>query len=276
VTGVIGVVEQVDLIDARVTLLTTIDASGAIASVFLRPPKTDLKDLTVRILQKLNQWYSRRPGDPFKFDAWRMFENWVIREIGKHVPAESHLVIIDHADWSGLPWHVAAARRWSTSYISSWNALLTLAGPPCPDLQKSARLGIACVPSFDDGPQVVAALFGSSKRTEAFATGAGVAFEVALEAGCGQDELRQLLQACDVVKLLCHGYVSPEEREVAVMIAVDQSLPPRLAQAAETKQGRAHRFSWRHVEELARTPRLVVSGACSSSRAHIAGQGERL
>jgi tetratricopeptide (TPR) repeat protein len=274
--GALGVLEWIDAGISRAMLLTIIPASGAISSHWLRLPKVELEKLPARILAKLNQWTLRRPGDPFEFEAWQVFENWMIAAISPYLPPDNHLAVIEHPDFSGLPWHVAASARWSCSYASGWSTLLALADKGKGDTVQQRRLGVACVPTFDDGMELAAALRGSAEGTVALAAAYGLACESAFDADCDNERLGRLMQECSLLKLLCHGYFSQEEREVALMISAGGHLPLKLPQAADTPLGRAHRFSWRHIAGLSQTPHVVFSAACSSLRSHIAGQGERL
>lgn len=129
-----------------------------------------------------------------------------------------------------------------------------------------------------DDPSALLAVARLAYRDGEVAAGRA-AFEAipdACERDCDRERLGALLEGCAVVKLLCHGHVSEDEREVALMVAANGQLPLKLPQAADTVVGRAHRFSWRQIAQLERAPRLIFSAACQSARAHIAGQGERL
>ncbi len=271
--GAVGVIEWIDIGIATAMLLTTINQDRRVASTWLQLPEIDLDKLRGRILSKLNNWTLLRPGDPFELKEWREFERWVATEIAQHLPDESHLAIIEHEDLSGFPWHVAAAPRWTCSYASGWNALLNL---PMSGDRTDQTVGVALAPAFDESAEMAAALRDSAERTAAFAASRGLPFVAAYEKECDRERLRELLETREIVKLLCHGYVSAEEREVALMIAANGQLPLKLPQAADSPAGRVHRFSWRQIAELKRAPRLIFSAACSSARAHIAGQGERL
>jgi hypothetical protein len=86
--------------------------------------------------------------------------------------------------------------------------------------------------------------------------------------------VRSLLEERTMVKLLCHGYVDPDEQDVAWMIANAGALPPGVA--AASPEARPHRFSWRDCQDLRSSPPMVFSAACSSAHSHATPTGERL
>jgi tetratricopeptide (TPR) repeat protein len=274
--GVIGILEWLDIGAAHVNILTTIDAAGTVNARRLRLPDVNLGELTTRMLTRLNNWTLDRPGDPFDLKEWLTFEAWVASEISGPLGANGHLVVIEHPTQMGLPFHVAVRNHSTCSYASSWNTILSLRCVVGPVSAEKPCLGTACVPAFEDRPEIIEAFKLSTARTTDFARRSGLRFEQAIEDGCDHKHLSRLLQKCTVLKLLCHGYYDPKEHEVALMIAHSGELPLKLAQAANTPRGRAHRFSWKDIETLGRAPRIVFSGACSSLRAHLVGQGERL
>jgi len=239
-------------------------------------PGVDLKRLTPRILTKLNQWTLQRPGDPFEFEDWRVFEQWFLLEVLKYLEVDSHLVVIEHLSFAGLPWHVAAGCHLTCSYTSSWNTLFALHREPEPPQFKEDIIGVACVPTFDDGSELISAFHDAASRIEKQISDKGLSFVSAIDRDCDHKEFRRLLEKCGTLVVFCHGYFSPEEGESALMVAYEGHLPLKLPQAAASAQGRAHRFSWKNLSEVKRTPKIVISAACSSLRGQIAGQGERL
>jgi tetratricopeptide (TPR) repeat protein len=277
VQGVVGVIEWMEADDYLALLLTTIERDGRIGAHFLPWPKFDLNALHETILAKLSRWHRAR-GDPFTFSEWHDFETWLAATLAPYLPDESHLVIIEHESLPGLPWHVAAAPRWSCSYAASWNSLLQ----PPPDEAETAganertALGVALAPAYDDEEDVVNALRVSAQRTVDFSAARGLPLRASYERECDRDRLRELLESCRVLKLLCHGFLSEREQEVAWMIAANGALPFKLPQIAATSAGRAHRYSWKQLNELQCAPQVIFSAACSSARAHMAGLGERL
>jgi hypothetical protein len=84
------------------------------------------------------------------------------------------------------------------------------------------------------------------------------------------------LESVNVAKILCHGFITAADNVVALSLAREGRLPPADSMSAAAASGRAHRFDWRECRRLKRSPELVLSGACSSGRSHMAGIGERL
>lgn len=274
--GAIGIIEWIDIGSHTAMLLGGVNRDGRVFSHWLQLPDVDLDGLHERMLTRLRNWTTERPGDPFDLPNWRKFEEWVAAEVAQYLPDNSHLVIIEHEDLHGFPWHVAASPRWTCSYASGWNSLLRLAADDEQRGENVATLGVAMVPQFGEGGEMRNALRASAQRSAEFAAMKGLPFRAAYENECDHDRLRELMQSCDALKVLCHGFVSEEEREVAWMIAAGGELPLKSSEAADAPAGRAHRLSWRQIAQLHRAPRAVFSAACSSARAHIAGEGERL
>lgn len=274
--GTVGVIEWIDIGSHTAMLLSGINSDGIVFSHWLQLPDVDLNGLHERILTRLRNWTTERPGDPFDLPNWVKFEEWVAAEVAQYLPGNSHLVVIEHEDLHGFPWHVAASPRWTCSYASSWNSLLRMTTGSEQRDENAATLGVAAAPQFGEGEEMLKALRESARRSSEFATANGLPFRAAYDTECDHDRLHELMQSCDVLKILCHGFVSEEEREVAWMIAAGGELPLKSSEAADTPAGRAHRFSWRQIAQLQRAPRAVFSAACSSARAHIAGEGERL
>lgn len=274
--GAVGVIECVDSDDYLALLLTMIGSDGRPAARFLPWPKLDLDTLRKTMLTKLNRWHRGR-GDPFALPEWQEFEAWLVATLVPLLPDDSHLVIIEHESLLGLPWHVAAAPHWSCSYAASWNSLLRLPDKAdVTDADGRTALGIALAPAYDEEPEVVQAMRVSAQRTIDFAAAMGLSLRTAYERECDHERLRALLESCRILKLLCHGLVYEREHEVAWMIAANQALPFKLPQIAATPVARAHRYSWKQLQELERAPQVLFSAACSSARAHLAGLGERL
>jgi tetratricopeptide (TPR) repeat protein len=275
-SGVLGIVEWVHFGPSIGAIITTINDSGDVQSRWLKMPSFNLFDITNRTRSRLSGWTSLTPGDPFENAAWREFEDWLLEEVGQVLPDDEHLIIIESSDFLGLPWHIAASSHWSCSYASGWQVLFELVRQSDSIGGDEVRIGVACVGTYDDGKDLLATLRQSSRRTEDFASSNGYRCESAYDTGCDHARFSELISEANVFKILCHGYVSRREDEVAFMIATQQSLPLKLPQAAETEIGRAHRFSWKDFGKLQRSLQVVFSAACSSLSTHIVGQGERL
>jgi hypothetical protein len=255
-------------------LLTRIDDSGRVQSRWLEQPDVNLNTLRRRIETKLQNWLPSRPGDPFDMGEWRRMEEWLHRSLRADLPEGGHLIVLEHAAFAGLPWHVAAAPAWSASYAPGWSTLLSLharasTGP-------ASSLGLLTVPRFGESPKVLDAFRASTRRSRDFAAGRSLSVFEAVEADGDADAARRILHEADVAKLLCHGFVDPSTHEVALMLAHAGRLPLRDSIVAATPEGREHRLSWRDCQRLSRASQVVFSAACSTGRSHVAGLGERL
>jgi hypothetical protein len=271
--GPTAVLEWLYTADGVVGLATFIGANGAASMADLSNPGVDLDDLAERIEQRLSVWHPGRKGDPFDLPEWAKFTKWLRQTLKDRLPTGGQLVVIEHEEAWGLQWHVAAAPRWRTSYAASWSALLhhtAAAGVP------DGPLGVAMVTKFHEAPHVLSSLRKSVARTRALAKTTGRKCQVKAQNECDREALIEMLANCAFVKVLCHGYVDPADKQVALMLAHTGSLPLADSVAAATPEGRQHRFGWTECARLPRAPRLIFSAACSSGQAHPGGLGERL
>jgi tetratricopeptide (TPR) repeat protein len=274
--GDVAVLEITAFADMYAMMVTIVGSDGGIAAHLLPHGDVAFEALTTEIVNRLANWTSQMPGDPFAIEQWKKLEAWISERLSPLLPRRSHLVVLESAILVGLPWHVAVPSHWTCSYAASWSSLLTAtkenrSAPTGPDV-----IGVALVPTFDENAEVLSALRLSDDRSRKFAAASALKFEDAVEIACDHGELSRLLQSSTILKILCHGYFSKPENEVAWMVAAGGELPLKSAHAASTAAGRRHRFSWRNIVALERGPRVVFSAACSSARAHIVGEGERL
>ena len=271
--GPTAVFEWLDTEEGVVGLATFLAADGAASMSDLSDPGVDLDDLAERVAQRLSVWHPGRKGDPFDLPEWSKFARWLQQTLENRLPDGGQLVVIEHEEVWGLPWHVAAAPRWRACYAASWSALLQHASSESvPD----GPLGVAMVTKFHDAPQVLSALEESVVRTRSLAQSVGRECQASVQNKCDREALLKMLEGCAFVKVLCHGYVDPADKQVALMLAHDGSLPLADSVAAATGEGRRHRFGWKECAALHRAPKLVFSAACSSGQAHPGGLGERL
>ena len=270
----VGVLEWISGTNGIRWLLTTVDEVGRVRASWLQPPRLDLQQMRHKLHQRLQNWYLGRPGDPFELPVWRSFESWLAQALAGQLLEAGTLVVIEHTELLGIPWHVAAAPRWHTSYVPSWTALIKARDtrPQMSDL----TLGLAMVPKFHESAANVAAMEESLKRTEEIAESLGCQLQKALMGDCDSDGLLRVLESSSVAKILCHGFVSPSDNVVALFVAHGGIVPPADSLTAATESGRKHLFDWRDLRHLQRAPSVVFSAACSSGRSHLAGIGERL
>lgn len=254
---------------------TVINSDGNVQSKVLSIADIDLAKVAARIQARLSSWSPGREGEPFAFPAWQALEAWLLESLDPLVDDGGHIVFLEHEEYAGIPWHVAARSRWTTSYASGWVNLIRLlsADPP---KRPIARLAECVVPRFHESAMVLAAMNASAMRTREMAKRIGIHLEAKSGTECDRDALRTMLGDADVTKVICHGYVSREQHDVAFMLAASGSLPLAHSVAAGSTMGKRHRFGWSECRGLAKSSRLILSAACSSGHAHVVGLGERV
>jgi len=259
-------------------LATFIAADGMVTesyqSLFKEFKIDDLNMLAEKITHKLSIWHADRSGSPLDLKEWQSFENWLGKELDDRLPAGGRLVIIEHEAIAGLQWHIAAAPHWRVSYTPSWSALLSTRQVTAPN--KEGPIGLAMVPKYRESADNLRALESSVSCTEQLTTQLGLELKNALREVCDRDALIGVLEGTTVAKVLCHGFVDPDEDIVAFMVARHSELPLANSVAANTQAGREHRFDWRDFRQLKGAPAVLFSAACSSGQSHHAGLGEKL
>lgn len=273
-SGSLAVVEWVETAELIAGMVTVVGADGAVSSHWLKQPDLEIGELATRLRARLGNWRPGRRGDPFDLPEWRTLEEWLLASLSPHLGEEGHVVFVESREHAGLPWHVAA-RRWPASYATSWTAMLSLASET--PRQELHRVGVVLVPRSRESDGVLQALRASAVRTREAARAAGLVFlQEEDERRCDHAAFRRILGGSTVAKLLCHGFVDPSEREVALMLAHDGALPLALSVAADSPAGRAHRLSWQQCRDLPSAPAVIFSAACSTGTSHLVGLGERL
>ena len=272
--GHLAVVEWVETQDLIAGLVTVVGSDGSVSSHWLKSPNIEIGKLAATLRERLSNWRPGRRGEPFDLPDWRALEEWLVGSLSPHLPGDGHVVFIESQEHSGLPWHVAA-RRWPASYATSWTSMLLIRSEP--DRRGNQRVGIVLVPRTHESEQVLQALRESAARTRDFAGVSG--FDVLQEEDerrCDFQVFRRIMGDATVAKLLCHGFVNPAEREVALMLAFDGVLPLALSVASDSPAGRVHRLGWQQCRKLDSAPAVIFSAACSSGSSHLVGLGERL
>jgi len=272
--GSLGVIEWIDAGDRIRCLLTCITAKGEITSYWLLTSEVDYAVVAEKLGQRLMNWTIGRPGDPFDVQGWKTLEAWLIEQLSPYLAKGDHVIFIEPKDFAGLPWHVAAAPLWSSSYAASWSSLIALHNRPASSLHTS--LGVLCVPRFGESAELLGVLRQSVQRQQTFSEEQGLHLLLAEGTTCDQSAFRKIMEQVDVATLLCHGFIDGEDGEVALMLAHDGSLPLLDSVASASEAGQAHRMSWRECQHLTSAPRVVFSAACSSGISRIRGLGERL
>jgi hypothetical protein len=270
--GPIGVLEWVDVHRNLFAMLTTINSDGSILTEPIQLGNMDLFDIRSRIMQRLSVWHSGRVGDPFDFAPWTTLERWLRGEVEKRLGDGRHLVLIDHESLVGLPWHVALAPRWRCSYAPGWKSLLRESDGLRHD---QMRVGVFAVPRYNDALVIREVISQSVKTTKRWAEAKGhlcTAFE---NESADREAFERLMATCRVVKLLCHGYASPEDHEIALLVSNAGALPPLYA-PGDLKLTDSNRLSWRDLQSLPRAAPLVLSAGCSTGLQWQAGAGEQM
>ncbi|MFF7469883.1 CHAT domain-containing protein [Streptomyces sp. NPDC008092] len=226
-----------------------------------------------RVRSRLANWHDGRAGDPLDLSAWQEAAAWIRDFLAAvEVGQEPHVVFMEYPEMPGAPWHTAIGPNWTASYASSWSELLDIAnrvpGPP------GNTIGVVHVPRFHEPQAIRDALTASVEHTlERHGRDRIVHHRASQE--CDRDWLRRLLRDADIVKILCHGLVSPNENEVCLMLAHQGTLPMAGSLAADAR-GRQHRFSWRDCRDITDSHATIFSAACSSRAAVSTEAGDRL
>jgi tetratricopeptide (TPR) repeat protein len=274
--GPTAIFEWVDCREGMAGLATFIAADGTVTESFQNPFWSEIyvHTLAERITQRLSVWHADRAGSPFDLKDWESFENWLVKELEGRLPEGGQLVVIEHEAVAGLQWHVAAAPRWRVSYTSSWSALFNkrLAAVPI----EKGQIGLAFVPKYRESAANLRALENSVSRTARLAAELGLELKSALREACDRDTLIRVLEGSTIAKVLCHGFVNPDDDVVALMVAHLGELPLGNSVAANTLYGRQHRVDWRDLQQLKRAPAVIFSAACKSGQSHYAGLGEKM
>jgi len=228
-------------------------------------------DRTVRrIRSRLSNWHAGRAGDPLDLPAWHEAAAWMRGILTTAEIGDAHVVFIEHPLFAGAPWHTAVADTWTASYASSWQEIHDLVTRP--RVRSVDTVGVLAVPRFNEPAPILAAMRASIARTQELA--APAVLTTAAERN-DHDWFRHLLIHADIVKILCHGFVSPDDQEVCLMVAHDGTLP-MAGSVAATSHGRGHRLTWRDCRDIHNATATVFSAACSSATSFTTLAGDRL
>jgi tetratricopeptide (TPR) repeat protein len=250
-------------------LLTRVDTRGRVASRFLPQLDVDPPSVAVRLRTRLFGWGPRRRGDPLDEPEWQRLAEWIIDLLHEHAGPDDHIVIFENRWTAGLPWHTAVGPTWTLSYAPGWTGLFDFLSQPPPPRR---TIGVLTVPRVGERPEVRTALQASATH----AARLGVPALTPQETACDRAAFARVMRECDVALLLCHGYTSDVDREVALMLANRGELPLAGSVATGSAEGVGHRLSWRDCTGLPRASRTVFSAACSTGVSYQAGLGDRL
>jgi tetratricopeptide (TPR) repeat protein len=268
-TGTLWVIEWWAAAQGVVTLLTGIEASGAVSMRALSAMPVDAPAVAPQVRARLQGWWPGRPGDPLAHAGWQALGAWLQDELSQ-ARAGDHLVVIEHGLLAGLPWH-ALEVAWTTSYAPSWSALLDF-----PATRPLSSLGVLAVPAREEAPATVNAFDSAVATTRDEAARRNATLEAITGVDADITAALGLLGRCDLVTLLCHGLVDPDQLDLALLVAADHQLPSQHPIAASSAVGREHRLTWRTLQDVPVGPSVILSAACSTGRGLIGGMGERL
>lgn len=253
-------------------MLTTIDTDGSVQTEPIQPSNLDLFGIRSHIMHRLSVWHSGRAGDPFNFTSWVQLEQWLQGQIEQRLDDGRHLVLIDHAFLVGLPWHVALAPRWRCSYVPSWMSLLRESRG---EWSSPVRVGVFAAPRYKDALAISKAFSESVESTRRWAAAKDYPCEVVENELADRGAFERLMAKCHVIKLLCHGYASPADHEIALLVSHAGGLPP-LHVPGDPNLSDVNRLSWRNLQWLSCSAPLVLSAACSTGLQWQAGAGEQM
>ena len=184
---------------------------------------TGLRRTVERVRSRLANWHDGRTGDPLDLPAWQQAAVW-IRDFLDAAEAgqQPHVVFMEYPEMPGAPWHTALNPNWTCSYASSWSEILDIADRP--PRSPGDTIGVVHVPRFNE-PQAIRDALTASVEDTLRHHGHDRTVYYRPPEECDQDWLRGLLRDADIVKILCHGFVSPEENEVCLMLAHQGTLP---------------------------------------------------
>ena len=269
--GALWVLEWWEAEQGVVSLLSRIGEDREVIMRALPVMPVDAPEVAGEVLARLQGWWPGRPGDPLEHSGWQQLAAW-LRTAMHDAGEEDHLVVIEHARLTGLPWHAIERVPWTTSYAPSWSALLDL-----PEPQRSVRrIGLISVPARNDAANTVHAFADAAAGARADARQRGLDLAVLAGEQADAPAVLNLLAGTDVATALCHGLIDPVQRELALLVAFDGQLPSQHPIAAASSHGRAHRLTWRALQTIECGPAVVLSGACSTGQGLFGGMGERL
>ena len=232
-----------------------------------------LRRTVERVRSRLANWHDGRVGDPLDLPAWQQVATWIRDFLAAAESGQQpHVVFMEYPEMPGAPWHTALSPNWTCSYASSWSEILDIADRP--PQSPGDTIGVVHVPRFNEPQAIRDALTASVEHTLRHHGHDRTVYYRAPEE-CDRDWLRRLLRDADIVKILCHGFVSPEENEVCLMLAHQGTLPMAGSLAADAR-GHRHRFSWRDCRDITDSHATIFSAACSSRAAVSTEAGDRL
>lgn len=234
----------------------------------------DIVGIAHRIGARLDNWRLSRTEEPHLVPQWELLTQWLKEIAARNLPDGGHVVIIDHPAFIRLPFHIALAPTWTVSYTPDWRSIEAIVRSnnifPTPP-----RLGILHAPRTNETAAVRDALSSAADHMRQLAETKALDCVHFGPGSADADAFHQLLAATDVLKILCHGQISKEDCEVALLIDHDGEAPPGYSFGAVQQQLSNHRFGRSQFKSVERSPRIVFLGSCSSGIVSVAGLDER-
>lgn len=269
-----AVLEWIDVTGGAIPLLTHVTATEVVVDSLSAGDFSPF-ELTRKVTSRLMGWRVGRAGEPFEVPDWAGFQRWLWDNLEPLLPRGGHVIVIDHATLSALPFHIALAPKWTTSYAADWAAVHAAARsalqPHSPQL-----VGVACAPRSNESEAVLACWTRSVTRTETFATRQGLETRVSNGVASDRAEVTAMIAVADVAKILCHGQVSRDLGDVGLLVAHGGHLPPGNTFAAQLPESSEHRLGWRELATLPTAAPVVFLGACSGGKLQVLGMDERI
>jgi tetratricopeptide (TPR) repeat protein len=268
------VLEWIDAENRAIPIGTTFDPNGVHRHDLPLPP-INIRELSEAVECRLTAWHNGRQGEPYSVPEWSKFVDWLHAVIAERLPRGEHVVILEHADCGGIPFHIALGPLWTCSYASDWSAVLA-ATQSSTNNHKVRQGGLIYVPRQNESGSALGAFQRSMIRQREFFKNHQIPLQEKICEEADAAAVSSVLSSVDVVKIMCHGQISKLEAEVALLVARDGRLPPGHAFAASTEAGRRHRLGWTQLSDVRRAASVAFVGACSSGRVEVEGLDERI
>jgi len=270
-----AVIEWIDVLNGAIGLVSTIAGDDVSVEYAEAPRDLPLYEIADLIGARLLGWRRGRKGEPFHVAAWPALVEWLRSIAESKLPGGGHLVVIDHARFSAIPFHIALAPRWTVSYAADWSAVVAAARV---HLQRApiTDVGVAFTPRSNEAEASLTAFTKSVERTRELAETRRLPALIVTGAAADAGALETILSRVTISKILCHGQVSRTDADVGLLVSHNSALPPGYTFASTVKSVEAHRVGWREFSKFKSASPIVFFGACSSGRVQVLGLDERI
>jgi tetratricopeptide (TPR) repeat protein len=259
---------------SRALFLCTLIKDGEIKPTAHTSPAY-LAELNEDVESRLVGWRNGRRGEPFDVSNWFDFLDTLRGVVAERLPPGGHVVVIEHASCSSIPFHIALAPEWTCSYAPDWSAVVAAARSSLVR-GRLRRFGLVYVPRSNESKTAIKAFESSLSRSQEFFGRLDIPVKEAIETDADSDLVKNIMSEVDVMKIMCHGQLSKTNAEVALLVAHDHRLPPGHAFAASTEAGQKHRLGWRQMSDVNKSAPVIFVGACSSGTVQVLGLDERI